>query len=158
MTKLLGHALITGGSGYIGSYLTRRLIDMGWAITQIGRRPPTIEHPNLRYLEWSMGCSVPREAFDSWPGVIEVDRVFHLAYDRSSYKDPDTDVNIISTKTLIRESKMRGITKFLLASSIVARDDALNVFGRKKAEITRLVLESGYNVAQIGLVYGGEGR
>ena len=41
-------AIITGGSGFVGQVLSRRLLDQGYAVTALGTRP-TLEmpHPNF---------------------------------------------------------------------------------------------------------------
>ena len=44
------HALVTGASSGIGLAITGRLLDTGWAVTGISRRPPALESPRFAHL------------------------------------------------------------------------------------------------------------
>jgi nucleoside-diphosphate-sugar epimerase len=73
-------ALITGGAGFIGSHLCRRLLGDGWTVTCLdnfcsGMRrniTPLLEHPNFRLVE----ADVSAEPLSDELGA---DRYFHLA-------------------------------------------------------------------------------
>ena len=43
------NVLITGGSGYFGSVLTKQLLDQGYLCTIFDLNPPDFTHPNLKY-------------------------------------------------------------------------------------------------------------
>ena len=44
-------ALVTGGSAGIGEDVCRRMLDRGWQVVSLARRPPTIQHEKLVGLE-----------------------------------------------------------------------------------------------------------
>lgn len=73
-------ALVTGGAGFIGSHLCRRLVLDGWSVTCLdnfasGMRSNIaglLEHPKFRLLE----CDVSEAPL---PDHLSADRYFHLA-------------------------------------------------------------------------------
>lgn len=67
--------LITGGSGFIGTELTRALLDAGDEVIVLDVVPPKLEHPRLRFCEGSVVDDVP----SLFSLIRQVDRVVHLA-------------------------------------------------------------------------------
>ena len=73
-------ALVTGGAGFIGSHLCRRLLADGWSVTCLdnfasGMRRNVaglLEHPSFRLVE----CDVSEAAL---PDELAAERYFHLA-------------------------------------------------------------------------------
>ena len=73
-------ALVTGGAGFIGSHLTRRLLADGWSVTVLdnfasGMRrnlDGLVENPNFKLIE----CDVSQ---GSLPDDLAADRYFHMA-------------------------------------------------------------------------------
>lgn len=67
--------LITGGSGFIGTYLSEALLAQGDEVTILDLVPPTLEHPRLRFCQGS----VVDDPASIWSLVRQADRVVHLA-------------------------------------------------------------------------------
>ena len=119
------HALVTGGAGFIGSHLSRRLLSRGTAVTIIdnlrtGRREniPT----GATFIERDI-------SIDDWTTAIpgDVDHVFHLAAQSSgeiSFEDPiyDLRTNTLGTLALLQWSLAHRVKKFVFTSS-------MNVYG-----------------------------
>jgi UDP-glucuronate decarboxylase len=73
-------ALVTGGAGFIGSHLARRLLADGWTVTVVdnfasGMRRNVLgllEHPNFRLIELDVSAA-------SLSDELAADRYFHMA-------------------------------------------------------------------------------
>lgn len=115
--------LVTGGAGYIGSWVTRFLLAEGYQVLcldrlMFGRRSldGVIDHPAYRLVEGD--C---RDRAVMAPLVAEADAVIHLAGlvgDPACAVDAQLswDINVGSTKMIAELARERGI-RFLFASS-----------------------------------------
>ncbi|MFQ5872481.1 MAG: NAD-dependent epimerase/dehydratase family protein [Dehalococcoidia bacterium] len=114
--------LVTGGAGFIGSHLARRLVERGDQVTIVdnlstGSRDNLPPGTSLLYLDLSSPAFVaalPRKPFDA---------VCHLAAQSSgevSHEDPlyDIRVNTISTLLLTRWCRAQGVGRLLYGSSM----------------------------------------
>lgn len=110
--------LLTGGCGYVGNVLTRRLLDLGHTVTVVdiqwfGNRLP--DHPALTVIREDV-----REA-DRIP-MDGVDAIVHLA---NIANDPcgelnaklTWEVNVLATMRLVDRAVRCGVKQFLHASS-----------------------------------------
>jgi nucleoside-diphosphate-sugar epimerase len=121
------HALVTGGAGFIGSTLTRALLNAGHRVTVLDNlsvgRPEQID-PRARFVEGDV-----RDRTAVGVALAGVDVVYHLAaqvtirgsFDRF-YEDLDT--NLMGTATLLREVDPARVRWFVLASSMGVYADA----------------------------------
>jgi nucleoside-diphosphate-sugar epimerase len=104
-----GHVLVTGGGGFIGGALTRRLLGDGWRVTAVDRRPDGIRRlggctADLRRLRPVMA---DLQQLDLRRLLVGVDAVVHLAGRgnvRESWRDPAPFVrdNVEVTDRLMR--------------------------------------------------------
>jgi uncharacterized protein len=64
---------ITGGSGFIGTAITKKLIELGHRVIILDRNPPRIQHSLVEYIatDFSEGTVPDR--------VVDVDAIIHLA-------------------------------------------------------------------------------
>lgn len=121
------HALVTGGAGFIGSHLTRRLLAAGRKVTvldnlSVGRRTAVPE--GARFVHGDI-----RDEGAVADALSGVDCVFHLAaqvtirgsFDRF-YEDLDT--NVMGTARLLRAVDPAQVKWFTLASSMAVYADA----------------------------------
>jgi UDP-glucose 4-epimerase len=124
---MFSHALVTGGAGFIGSHLTRRLLNAGHKATvldnlSVGRRE--VVPPGARFVHGDI-----RDDAALAEALAGVDCVFHLAaqvtirgsFDRF-YEDLDT--NVMGTARLLRAVDPARIKWFTLASSMAVYADA----------------------------------
>src|SRR3972149_1574066 len=111
------NVLITGGAGFIGSYIADRLIARGDKVLVIdnlatGRRDNLTPHPNLTLVEGTIAdAKVVARLFDEF----HPEQVIHAA---ASYKYPDNwneDVmtNVLGTSIVVQESKRAAVKRFI---------------------------------------------
>jgi UDP-glucose 4-epimerase len=124
---VFSHALVTGGAGFIGSHLTRRLLSTGHKVTvldnlSVGRRNAVPD--GVRFVHGDI-----RDDASLVAALQDVDAVFHLAaqvtirgsFDRF-YEDLDT--NVMGTARLLRAVDPARVKWFTLASSMAVYADA----------------------------------
>lgn len=121
------HALVTGGAGFIGSHLTRALLEDGRRVTvidnlSVGRRHAVPD--GARFVHGDI-----RDEATVLDALQDVDCVFHLAAQvtiRGSFDRfvEDLDTNVIGTARLLRALDPARIKWFTLASSMAVYADA----------------------------------
>lgn len=114
------NVLVTGGAGFIGSHLTRRLLNDGYKVTVVddlseGKWSNLPKHPNLKKHKISILKNMS-------PFVREKDVIFHLAaiprLQRSVAEPRKThETNVNGTLNLLLEAKKHKVKKFIFASS-----------------------------------------
>lgn len=116
-------ALLTGGAGFIGSHLTRRLLELGWQVRVVDN----LSTGYLRNLAEVLPDVEFRQEDLRDPQVAEtavdgVEVVFHLAAMSSvprSLVDPlgTHDSNVNATFYLLDASRRRGVRRFVYSAS-----------------------------------------
>jgi UDP-glucose 4-epimerase len=124
---MFGHTLVTGGAGFIGSHLTRKLLAEGRKVTvldnlSVGRREAVPE--GARFVAGDI-----RDEPALTDALTEVDCVFHLAAQvtiRGSFDRfyDDLDTNVMGTARLLRAIDPLRVKWFTLASSMAVYADA----------------------------------
>lgn len=125
-------ALITGGAGFIGSYLVPQLLERGWEVVvfDLADRPASIQAvmDRIEYVRGDLGS-----AADLYRAMIthRPSGVFHLGAVLAGPCEADPvmgfRVNFHSTQTLLDASLALGVERFFMISSI-------SVFGRDVTE------------------------
>lgn len=114
---------ITGGTGFVGRRLSRRLLELGNEVVVLTRQSPDpapAENGRLRY------CSADIRNFESLRcsrrEVAPVDIVYHLAADLDYFGHPGKlhATNVLGTQHVIRWAHEIGARKFVYTSSIEA--------------------------------------
>jgi len=98
------------------------------------------------HIDWNFSVPLSKTVFC---GKF-IDVVVHLGHDWG-----ECETNIVANQTLLEAAKHAGIPKFVFCSSILARKNAPNQYGRVKKEIEEYCAKHGAIIARIGLVYGG---
>lgn len=157
--RKVNRILITGGAGYIGSVLTRKLLDVGYEVTVIDSFLFTdigikdiCRHPTLKVSKADI-----RDVNSLRESLRNIDAVIHLAAianDPSAELDPQLtrQVNLESYSALLDEAVKAGVQRFINISSIgvyginftnnASEEDSLNPlteYARCKAESEEVV-------------------
>lgn len=140
--------IVTGASGYIGQAVTAMALTQGRRVTVLGRRPVA----GARFLAWRLGEPLPAAALDGDPAQTVL---VHLAHDWAGSDAPANDRNLPAAEVLRDSARALGLGRVLFVSSLSARPDALNRYGRTKFAIERLFDRPTEASLRVGLVYGG---
>ncbi|MGB9338636.1 MAG: NAD-dependent epimerase/dehydratase family protein [Polyangiales bacterium] len=174
--------LVTGGNGYVGKHLVRRLLELGCRVRALDLAP--FEGDDR--VKGIVGDI--RRISDVGPACEGVDTVFHtaaiintLTLARASVRRQVYGVNVLGTECLIRACQASGVKKLIFTSSItvavdgpiregdetapyVGTDGLPDLYSQSKSRAEQLVLEaddpSGLRTAAVrpGGVWGpGEG-
>lgn len=121
--------LVTGGSGFIGSHLTERLLEKGDEVLVIdnyetGRRDNLQPHARLRIVEGTI-CNeqVMQTIFDEFKPEV----VVHAA---ASYKDPenyigDAATNVHGTAVVVKNAQRTGVKRIIYCQTALCYGDPL---------------------------------
>ncbi len=120
-TTELGHVLITGGSGFVGSNFVQTLLDQGFKVRSFDLAPCPIQHENLEVVEGNI-CNIEliKEI------VKDIDTIFHTAAiidlkggreATKEFRDRSYDINVEGTKHLLREGQEAGVKRFIYTAS-----------------------------------------
>jgi nucleoside-diphosphate-sugar epimerase len=117
-------ALITGGTGFIGSRLALRCLARGDEVRVLGLENTPAETENRRHLE-EMGVEVFAQSITEAGLLPEIlagsDVVFHLAAAQHEMDVPDQhfwDVNVQGTVNMLEASVEVGVRRFIHGSTI----------------------------------------
>lgn len=142
--------LITGANGYIGRRLVQIALSQGRSVTVLARsnRGASL---NVVCSEWELGADLPNSALGEMRSAL-----LHLAHD---WTDRNQDgINFRGSRLLLTDARRAGVKRFVFVSSISARADALNAYGRIKWRIEQILDGTDTVAARVGLVYGGPVR
>jgi nucleoside-diphosphate-sugar epimerase len=150
------HFLVTGSSGYIGQHLVEELLLRGSYVTLLTSSKVDLTNPRLRNVKWSLhskGYELATLNLEN--NFPQPAALIHLAYSWINALDHEgQNINLIGTLTLYKWAKEKSI-KFIFASSVSAREGALNEYGKIKFLIEQSFDIPHAVIARIGLVYGG---
>lgn len=145
------HLLLTGASGYIGSRLLDMAAARGATVVVLGSVPSQYrDAERVRAFPWRLGQPIPVAALSGEP----IDALIHLAHDWNAAEGAD-EPNRAGTIALRDTARRIGIPRFVYVSSLSARADALNRYGRIKASLEEVLTPPREVAARVGLVYGG---
>jgi nucleoside-diphosphate-sugar epimerase len=120
--------LITGGTGFIGSYVARRLLDLGRRVCLYDRRPPSPEAAFV--LGDHRGAAVVElGSIDDWPrllGAVKAHRPSHVVHAASVVDpaflaaNPSTAINVNfgGTITVLEAARLFDVQRVVYFSSI----------------------------------------
>jgi nucleoside-diphosphate-sugar epimerase len=116
-----GRALVTGGTGFVGSHLVELLLRKGYEVTCLARDPGRLRWlSGLKVRVVTGDCSEPRTLDEA---VKNVSVIYHVAGLTKSYRVRDYyTVNQLGTRNLLEACVRQNprIGKFVLVSSLAA--------------------------------------
>jgi|TARA_B100001964_G_scaffold203320_1_gene232244 UDP-glucose 4-epimerase len=106
---------ITGGSGFIGSYLVKRLLEQGHEVKVLDLRKPNIKHKNLEFVNKSIMDELAED-------ILGCDVVYHFAamlgVDNSDNKPLDTmRINLEGSVNVFKSAVEANVKRMIYASS-----------------------------------------
>ncbi|MDZ7369675.1 MAG: NAD-dependent epimerase/dehydratase family protein [candidate division KSB1 bacterium] len=111
-------ALVTGASGFTGSYMVRNLLDHGYQVRVLVRRTANLDSLRLLPVEIAFGdLRRPEEVAEAVRGV---DMVFHIAALYRAANLPDSEyyaVNVQGTKNVLDAALSCGVKRVLHCST-----------------------------------------
>jgi nucleoside-diphosphate-sugar epimerase len=130
--------LVTGGTGFTGSYLTRRLLSRGNEVHVVDNQPGLF-HDELINLgaQVTIGSVTDKELMDRL--VEDCDIVHHLAAAFRQVGVPEgiyRDVNVNGTRYLLDAALAHGVKKFVYCSTCGVHGDIKNPPAAENAPIT----------------------
>ncbi|HLA45554.1 MAG TPA: NAD-dependent epimerase/dehydratase family protein, partial [Aggregatilineales bacterium] len=117
----MGTAFVTGATGFVGSHLTRQLIENGQQVRILRRENSKVDAIQDLPLEHVIGSLFDTDLLVEH--LRGVDVVFHVAA-VASYWRSDTKsiyrVNVDGTRNLLQAAECAGIGRFIFTSSVAA--------------------------------------
>lgn len=109
-----GVVLTTGGSGFLGRPVLRKLRETGWPVRALVRRTPSARHrvPGIEYVEADLGKSVPASVMD------RVQLVVHLAAETAGDKAAHERNTVQATRNLLDAMQAAGVRRLVNISSV----------------------------------------
>ncbi len=158
-----GSVALTGGSGFVGGHILRRLVAEGWQVRALTRRPgglPAVEGASPGSVTPVPGDLGSAEALAEL--VAGVDAVIHCAGLVAARRKADfLRVNAEGTAALLRAVKgggQAGTPRFVLISSLAAREPQLSPYAHSKRQAEEALRHLGaglnWRVLRPGVVYG----
>jgi uncharacterized protein YbjT (DUF2867 family) len=145
---------ITGGTGFIGGHLARRLVVEGHEVVLLGRKIRVSETTSARMQFAAVDLSDPVALAETFAGC---DAVAHCAgINREIGEQTYQRVHIEATQNVVEAVKQAGVRKILLMSFLRARPDCGSPYHESKWAAEEIVRASGldYTIIKAGMVYG----
>jgi len=165
--------LVTGGMGFVGSYLCRELIRLGHDVTIIDdlSRSETNQHDSYTKVIHGDICDIPRYESDIPP----IDCIIHLATHPRSFSFEDirlnTRTNVLGMVEVLELARARGVRLIYTSNSGIASPetlpmteespdmptspyDANKLVGEYYCQMYHERYDLSYIIARLGSVYG----
>jgi len=134
--------LVTGGTGFVGSHLVRRLAQEKIQTRCLVRRTSNIGRIKASGIEFVYGDVNDKESLKK--AVEGVEAVIHLVGIIVEHKGATFEIiHTQGTKNLIEASKEAGVKRFIYISALGARENARSRYHITKWEAEQLVMNSG---------------
>lgn len=134
--KIKYRVALTGATGFLGKHVLDELVAADYNVRALTRR----DQPLRQGVEWVRGDLTDPAALAAL--VKRSDMVIHVAgLTKANSRSEFFQVNRDGTERLLRASRDAGVTRFLLISSLAAREPQLSHYAASKAAAESLVLD-----------------
>ena len=148
---------ITGGTGFVGRHLARRLTSEGHQVVLLARgldrRDPEIfGHPGATFFPGDLGNVEELER-----AFAACDAVAHCAgINREIGRQTYRKVHVEATAHVVEAARRAGVRKIVLLSFLRARPDCGSPYHESKWAAEEIVRRSGldYTIVKAGMIYG----
>lgn len=147
--------LITGGTGFLGSHLVKKLASQGIALRCLVRN--TSRASALAGLGVQLSPGDVTDAASLQGAVEEVEGIIHLvAVIREKGNATFQSVNLQGTRNLVAAAQGAGVKRFIFISNLGAGPDPAYTFLRSKWQAEEIVKASGldYTIFRPSIVFG----
>lgn len=147
--------LVTGGTGFVGRHLIRRMRQDGIAVRALVRSPAKAGRLRDLGAETAPGDISDPASLDAAAQGCE--RVVHLVgIIQEGRGFTFRSVHVEGTRHVLEAAKRAGIRQFFLQSALGTRENAKSAYHRTKWEAEQLVKEGGlpYTILRPSLIYG----
>ena len=124
-TAYLGHCLVTGAAGFVGSHLVQALLQRGLRVRALVRNSPLpLQHNRLECIQGDI-----RDAEQMLHACAGIDTVFHTAAMIATlggravtraYREQAYAINVTGTENVIRACQLQGVRRLVHTSSVDA--------------------------------------
>ena len=144
---------VTGGTGFVGSHLARRLAEEGHEVTLLARgRRAAPQHAGIKFAAAELSePDTLREA------LVSVEAVAHCAgINREIGQQTYQRVHVEGTRNIVRAAAEAGVGKIVFMSFLRARPGCGSAYHESKYEAEEIIRTSGldFTVIKAGMVYG----
>ena len=142
---------LTGGTGFVGKATLAALDRAGYAVRALARTVPEATSA----AQWVRGDLADRKALAQL--VEGAEAVIHVAGLTTAHDPAQFEhANVAGTLALIEAAGKAGVRRFVLVSSLSAREPQLSAYGASKERAERLVMASGldWTIVRPPGVYG----
>jgi NADH dehydrogenase len=147
--------LITGGTGFVGSHVVRRLRQEGLPVRAVVRSPSKAQGLKDLGVEVFVGDIADRVSLEAAAAGCE--RVIHLVgIIQEGRGFTFRSVHVEGTRSVLAAAGKAGVKHFFLQSALGTRENANSEYHRTKWEAEQLVKASGipYTILRPSLIYG----
>ncbi len=143
--------VLTGATGFIGKHIASFFTVRGWHVIALVRHMPAKPLVNVLYFRHDLTSAGPVVLPDT------IDAFIHAGYVRQENGNDAFDANVSGTEKLLLALEGKKAKQKIFLSSLSADAQALSVYGKQKAAIEKLFLDTDGVVIRAGLVLGDGG-
>ena len=155
------NVLVVGGTGFIGSHLSRELVGRGHHVTVLSRHPDEADLPSEvdRVAGDSTAYDSIEGAFEGQDAVVFLVALSPLFKPRGGYQR-HFEVHLGGTENAVRAAEEHGVEKYIQMSALGADPNADTAYIRSKGQADRVVKESAldWTIFQPSVIFGDGGE
>ncbi len=147
--------LVTGGTGFVGGHLIRRMRREGLAVRALVRSPEKAQKLKELGVEVVAGDIDNRTSLEK--AAAGVERVVHLVgIIQETQSASFRSVHVEGTRNMVHAAKSSGVRHFFYQSALGTRPGAKSQYHKTKWQAEEIVRESGvpYTIMRPSLIYG----